>query len=116
MRRAGPEDIGEIRHLLESTGSVALATEAEAALGDGRDVVMLAVHGSEGAAGLGMMRIVVPDAGGGGTRAEVRLLVVHPSWRGRGVGIELLEGLRLEAAARDVTEFRISTRARRPSP
>ena len=116
VRRAGPEDIGEVRHLLESTGSVALAAEVGTALGDGRHVAVLAELENEGAVGFGMMRMVDAPDGGGRARAEVRLLVVHEGWRGRGIGEALLEPLRREAAAAGCPEVRISTRARRPSP
>jgi len=116
VRVAGPEDVVGIRRLLESTGSPAHAAEVEAALGDGRHVVVIAEHGADGGVGLGVMRLVDAPTGADRPRAEVRLLAVHASWRGRGVGIELLEGLRREAVARGVTEVRISTRARRPSP
>jgi GNAT superfamily N-acetyltransferase len=116
VRRAGPEDIGEIRHLLVSTGSAALATEVETALGDGRHVAVLAEQDTGGTVGFGLLRLMDAPTGGGRAGAEVRLLVVRDGWRGRGIGEALLEPLRRDAAAGGCPEVRISTRARRPSP
>jgi GNAT superfamily N-acetyltransferase len=90
--------------------------EVEGALCDPCSVVMLA-EGPEGQAiGLGLMSLSDLVSYDVPQRADVRALVVHPDWRGRGVSIALLESLRAEAAARGAREMRISTRARRPAP